>query len=124
MANPQLADNQKVPYAVFELDSDGSIAVPGSGDSVAVVSSAPASLTVNPDANVDPTKVPTGVDATRCLQTGFLFGGTTAAVGVQVTATFTHTDGSAAPPPVVDLIDVVTGAPVTGSIALGVPVAQ
>jgi len=128
MGNFQLQDSQKVPYAVFESDAAG---VPGkdAGDSVAVSSSDAASMTVAPDAAVDPTKVPNNADGTpgdpsKCLQTGFLIGGKKAQVGVTATATFTHTDGTPAPPPVIDLIDIVVGPLSTGALSLGTPVAQ
>lgn len=129
MANVQLQDTQKVPYAVFEFDADGNVATPGSGDSVSVASDSLNSATVQPDASVDPAKVPNNADGTAgdaadCLQTGFILGGKTPKVGVQITATFTHADGSAAPSPVADLIDIVTGPGVTGSISLGTPVNQ
>lgn len=129
MANFQLQDSQKVSYAVAEFDKDGNIEAPGAGDSVAVASDSPSSLTVAADAAVDPAKVPNNPDGsagdpTKYLQTGFLIGGATLKTGVQVTATFAHTDGSAAPPPVVDLIDIVVGPIATGAISLGTPVNQ
>jgi hypothetical protein len=124
MANFQLQDTFKVPYAIFEADADSNVTAPGTGDTVAVTSSDTASLTVLPDAAVDPAKVPAGTDPAKCMQTGFLVGGSKAQVGVGATATFSHADGSAAPPPVTDLIDVVAGPGTTGSISLGTPVAQ
>lgn len=129
MANFQLQDSFKVPYAISETDADQNVAVPGAGDSVVVSSSDTASITVAPDAAVDPAKVPnnadgTAGDPTKCLQTGFLVGGKKAQVGVQVTATFSHADGTTAPPAVVDLIDVVVGPGTTGVISLGTPVTQ
>ena len=124
MANTQLQDSFKVSYAVFEADADKNVTAPGAGDTVVVASSDTASLTVVPDATVDATKVPTGSDPATCMQTGFLVGGTKAQVGVTATATFAHSDGSAAPSPVSDLIDIVVGPATTGSISLGTPVSQ
>jgi hypothetical protein len=129
MGNFQLQDSQKVPYAVFESDADGTIGKPGAGDSVVIASSDAASMIVAPDAAVDPAKVPNNADGTpgdptKCLQTGFLVGGKKAQVGVQATATFAHSDGTPAPAPVVDLIDIIVGPLTTGAISLGTPVAQ
>jgi hypothetical protein len=123
-ANFQLQDNFQVPYAIFEADADQNVEAPGAGDSVVVTSSDVASLTVVPDTTVDPAKVPTGANPAFALQTGLLVGGAKIQAGVQVTATFAHADGSQAPPPVVDLIDIVGGAVTTGSISLGTPVVQ
>jgi hypothetical protein len=129
LANFQLQDSQKVPYAIAEFDADGNIVAPGVGDSVAVTTSDPASLTAAPDATVDPAKVPANADGTpgnpaNYLQTGFLVGGKKAQLGVGATATFTHTDGTKAPPAVTDLLDIVVGPAVTGAISLGAPVSQ
>jgi hypothetical protein len=124
MPNFQLQDSFEVPYAAFEADADSNSVAPGSGDTVSVISSDTASLTVVPDATVDATKVPTGTDPTTCLQTGLLVGGKKAQVGVSVTATFSHSDGTPAAKPVVDLIDVIVGPATTGSISLGTPVSQ
>jgi hypothetical protein len=129
MANFQLQDSQKVTYAIYESDKDGNIDAPGPGDTVVVSSASPASLSVVADAVVDPAKVPNNPDGTPgdvadCLQTGFLVGGAKIAAGLQVLATFSHADGSAAPAPVNVLVDIVVGAAVTGSISLGAPVSQ
>lgn len=127
--NFQLQDSFKVTYAAQEADADQNVVAPGSGDTVLVSSSDTASLTVVPDTAVDPAKVPNNADGTpgdptKVLQTGFLVGGTKAQVGVKVTATFSHADGSAAAPPVEDLIDVIVGPATTGSLSLGTPVSQ
>lgn len=124
MANFQLQDSQKVPYAIFESDAKGNIDPPDTGDSVVVTTSDSASLTVVPDAAVDPAKVPGGNAPANCLQTGFIVGGAKAQLAVQVTATFTHTDGTPAPPAAVDLVDVIVGPITTGTISLGTPVSQ
>jgi hypothetical protein len=129
MANTQLQDSFKIPYAIFETDADSNVAVPGAGDSVGLSSSDIASLTVLPDAAVDPAKVPNNADGTpgdptKCLQTGFLVGGSKAQAGVKITAVFAHADGTQAPANVVDLFDIVVGPATTGVIALGTPVAQ
>jgi hypothetical protein len=124
MANFQLQDSFEVSYAAFEADADSNSVAPGSGDTVVVASSAVSSLTVVPDAAVDPTKVPAGVSPSTCLQTGLLVGGRTAATGVSVTATFSHADGTSAAPVVTTLVDVVVGPATTGSLSLGTPVTQ
>jgi hypothetical protein len=124
MSNFALQDSQKVSYAISEADAKGNVVPPGAGDTVAVTSDSPSSLTVVADAAVDPAKLPTGAVAKNYLGTGFLVGGTAPKVGVQVTATISHTDGSPAPAPVVDLIDIIVGAAVTGAISLGTPVNQ
>ena len=124
MANFQLQDTQKVSYAIFESDSDGNVGTPGAGDSVVVTTSDAASLTVAPDAVVDPAKVQAPAVASQCLQTGFLVGGKKPQAGVGATVTFAHTDGTSAPPPVTDLIDIIVGPLTTGAISLGTPVSQ
>lgn len=124
MPNFQLQDSQNVPYAIAEYDAKGNIEAPGSGDSVSVTSDSTGSLTVQPDDSVDPAKLPAGADPADYLQTGLLIGGSTPKNGVQVTATFAHSDGSPAPDPVTDLIDVIVGAIKTGAIILGTPVNQ
>ena len=124
MANFQLQDTQKVPYAVFESDADGNIGTPGTGDSVSVTTDSPTSLSISSDATVDPAKVPAGANASQCLQTGFIVGGSVNKVGCQVTATFSHADGTPAPAAVVDLIDNIVGPLTTGALSLGAPVSQ
>jgi hypothetical protein len=124
MANFQLQDTQKVPYCIFESDSDGNVGTPGAGDSAVVTTSDPASLTVAADAVVDPAKVPAGATAAQALQTGFLVGNKKAQAGVGATVTITHTDGTAAPPPFTDLLDIIVGPLTTTAMALGTPVSQ
>lgn len=124
MPNFALQDTQKVPYAVFESDADGNVGTPGAGDSVVVSSDSPNSITVVPDPAVDPAKVQAPATAAQALQTGFIVGGKVNKVGCQVTATFTHSDGTPVPAPVVDLIDNVVGPLSTGAISLGAPVSQ
>lgn len=129
MANNQLQDTFKVSYAASEADADQNPGVPGAGDSVVFSSDSPNSITVVPDAVVDPLKVPnnpdgTKGDPTKVLQTGFIVGGKVNKVGCQVTATYAHTDGTSAPPPVVLLFDNVVGPLSTGAVALGTPVSQ
>jgi hypothetical protein len=129
MSNFQLRDSQKVPYAVAEFDAKGVLDAPGAGDSVALTTDSSSSLSIVPDATVDPAKVPNNADGTpgnpaNYLQTGFIVGGSSPKSGCQVVATFAHADGTPAPPPVVDLIDVVAGPIVSGGISLGTPVDQ
>lgn len=129
MANFPLQDSQQVPYAAAEFDAKGNIDAPGAGDSVVVSTDSPESLSIVPDASVDPAKVPNNPDGTpgdpsKYLQTGFIVGGNTAKVGCGVTATFTHTDGTNPPAPVTDLIDLISGPIATGGLSLGTPVNQ
>ena len=122
MANVQLQDVQKIPYAVLETDADGNAVVPAAGDSVSVVSADTDSFTVVPDTTVDPAKAPAG---STPLQTGFIVGGKKNQAGVSITATITKGDSTATPiPPIVILLDNVTGPASNGSISLGQPEAQ
>lgn len=113
MANFQLQDNFKVPFSVIELDSDNN-PTGGQGDTATVVSSDTASLTVV----LDPTPAP------GSIVSGFLVGGTKLQVGVAVTVTTSHADGSPVGQPVVDMIDIVAGAGVSAGISLGTPIPQ
>jgi hypothetical protein len=129
MPNFQLQDSFKVPYAAQEADADQAPVAPGSGDTVVVTSSDTASMTVVPDATVDPAKVPNNADGTPgnpsfVLQTGYLVGGKKAQTGVKAIATFAHADGTPSAPQVQDLIDIVVGPATTGTLSLGTPVAQ
>lgn len=127
--NTQLQDQQKIPYAIAEFDADGNIVPPGSGDTAAVSSSDTASLTVSPDAAIDPAKVPnnpdgTPGDPTKYLQTGFLVGGAKVQTGVGATSTITHSDGTPGPAPVTDLLDIIVGPAATQVMSLGQAVSQ
>jgi hypothetical protein len=113
MANTQLADNFKIPYNVVELDSDGNVATPSAGDTCTVVSSDTTKATIVPDAT----------PAAGSIASGFIVGGSVEGT-VTVTATTTHADGTPVGPPIVDAIDVVSGAPVTAGFSLGTPVSQ
>src|ERR1035438_9525079 len=84
MPNTQLGDTEKVAYTLTELDADSNPASSSPGDVVTVVSSAPASITVVPDAT----------PVAGSVASGFLVGGKTLAVGVTVTATVTHANGN------------------------------
>jgi hypothetical protein len=112
MANFQLADVQKVPYTLTELDADGNPASPQPGDAVSIVSSDTASATIVPDA----------APAAGSVASGFILGGKKLQTGVTVTATVAHADGSKLS--VTDTIDVVAGAASTISLGLGAPVNQ
>ena len=112
VTNPQLGDTQKVSYALTELDGASNPASAQAGDVVSVVSSAPASITVVPDAT----------PVAGSVASGFLVGGKTLAVGVTVTASVTHVDGTSLS--VVDTIDVVGGVASSLSLGLGAPVSQ
>src|SRR5579864_4109156 len=123
MANFQLQDSQKVPYAVLLTDADGNPTAPAAGDSVVVASADAASATVAADAAPDPAKAPAGSSP---LQTGFIVGGAKLAAGLKITATITLANPPKAgqPAPIVDLVDIVGGPSANGSITLGTPVAQ
>ena len=118
--NLQLQDEKKVPYYYAVTDADGNADVPSPGDSVSLSSSDTASLTILPDAVVDPTKAPAGVTS---LQTGFLIGESKLQVGVSVTSTLVLANGTVVPPQVT-LIDIVAGVEAGGGLNLGVPVSQ
>lgn len=119
----QLQDSQKIPYAISEVDADGNIVPPGTGDSVALVSSDNASIQVVADSTIDTAKLPSGAVASNYLQTGFIEGRSKLQNGVTVTATITKGTGTA-PAPAVDTFDVIAGPATTTSIAVGTPVSQ
>jgi hypothetical protein len=111
-ANPQIGDSQKAPYTLTGTDAAGNPAVLETGDTVTVVSSAPASLSVVPDAT----------PAAGSIASGFLVGGKTLATGIVVTATIAHADGTSAS--VTDTIDVGAEEASSLSFGLGAPVSQ
>jgi hypothetical protein len=116
MANVQLTVGFKVPYLVQEVDTTKNppVVVPAvATDVTTVVSSAPASVSVVPDATVAP----------GAAASGFLVSGTPL-VGVVVTATTTHADGTALGTPKTQTIDVVAAVEIANDISftLGVPV--
>ncbi len=112
MANYQLGDTEKAPYALTELDADSNPATPQPGDVVSITSSDPASATIVPDAT----------PATGSVASGFVVGGAKVQVGVVLTATVTHSDGTSLS--VTDTIDVVGGKASSLSLGLGAPVSQ
>ena len=117
----QVRDTERVPYAITEYDAKGNASVdPGDSASLAVDV---ADVQVVPDAAVDPAKCPQGVDPSKVLQTGFCVAGKTVGI-VTATATFVHTDGTAAPPALQGQFEVVSGVPVTGGLTFGAPVPQ
>ena len=110
MPNPQIGDNEKAPYAVFELDAAGMAVPPQLGDTLTVVSS-------NPDAaTVVFATTPTSPSA---LGTGFIVGGTPAN-NVDVTATLTKADGSTLS--ATDTVDIIGGPVSSLGFSLGAPV--
>ncbi len=113
MANFQLGDTEQVTYALTELDADSNPATPAAGDTISVVSSDTASLTVVPDAT----------PVAGSVASGLLVGGKKLGTGIQVTATVSHADGSPSLS-VTDLIDVVGGKASSLSLGLGAPVSQ
>jgi len=110
--NFQLGDSQKVQFSLTELDAAGNPAVPSPGDTVTVVSADVDSLTVVMD--------PAPIAGT--VASGFLVAGKKLQVGVAVTATVTHTDGTTIT--ATDLLDIVAGAPASLSFGLGAPIPQ
>jgi hypothetical protein len=127
MANYQLQDAQKAPYAFFDQDADGNVESPEPGDLVTLTSSDTASLTIAPDSTPDPTKYPAGTPAgVTALQTGFLVGGSKLQTGVQVSA---QLELAAPPPtgqPVVPptSVDIVAGPVAGGGLSIGQAVSQ
>ena len=113
MANFQLGDTEKAPYALTALDADSNPATLAAGDVVTVVSSDVASATVVPDAT----------PAAGSLASGFILGGKKLQVGVTITASANKADGTL-DLTVVDLIDIVGGVATSLSLGLGAPVAQ
>lgn len=127
--NTPIQDSQKIPFAIAEFDKDGNIDAPGAGDTAVVTTSDSASLTVAPDAAVDPAKVPNNADGTpgnpaNYLLTGFLVGGSKLQTGVGATSTITHSDGTPGPAPVTDLLDIIVGPAATQVMSLGQAVSQ
>jgi len=115
MANFQLGDTEKSPYAVTVLDGDSNPAVLDPTDTVTVVSSDVASMTVVPDAT----------PAAGSVASGFVLGGAKLQVGVTLTATVTPGPTSITKAITgVDLIDIVGGVANSLSIGLGAPVLQ
>ncbi len=112
MPNFQLGDTEKAPYALTELDADSNPASPSPGDVITITSSDTASATVVPDAT------PTA----GSIASGFVVGGKKVQVGVTITATVTHTDGTMLS--VTDTIDVVGGVASSLSLGFGAPVSQ
>jgi len=112
MANFQLGDTEKVPYALTELDADSNPATPKSDDTITIVSSDTDSATVVPDET----------PVAGSVASGFIVGGKKVQAGVSITATVTHADGTSLT--VTDLIDVVGGAASSISLGLGAPVSQ
>lgn len=111
-ANFQLGDTEQCTYALVELDADSNPATPDPADVITVVSSDTDSATIVPD----PTPV-TGSQAS-----GLLVGGKKLQVGVTVTATVTHPDGTTLQTSA--LVDIVGGVASSLSLGFGAPVAQ
>ncbi len=112
MANFQLGDTEKAPYALTELDADSNPATANPADVISITSSDTASATIVPDAT----------PAAGSVASGFVLGGSKLQTGVVITATVTHPDGTALT--VADTIDIVGGAASSISLGLGAPVAQ
>jgi len=110
MANPQIGDSEKAPFTLVELDA---ASFPTQGvptDVISITSSNDASLSIQ----MDPTP------AAGTVASGFVVGGTPA-VGVVITATVTHADGTVLGP-VTDTVDVVGGVANSLSFGLGAPI--
>lgn len=110
--NFQLGDTEKVQYALTELDGASNPATAQPGDVVSVVSSDNDSASVVPDAT--PTAGSVG--------SGWILGGKKLAVGLTITATVTHADGTSLS--VADTLDIVGGKASSLSLGLGAPVSQ
>lgn len=113
MPNPQIGDTEKAPYTLVELDADSNPALPSAGDVISITSSDTDSATIVPDAT----------PVAGSVASGFVVGGKKLQVGVVITASVTHADGTTLGP-VTDTIDIVGGVASSLSFGLGAPVAQ
>jgi len=111
MAGPnfQLGDTEKAPYSLTELDAASQPATPLPSDVLTIVSDSPGSLSIVPDAT----------PKAGTVASGFIVGGTPK-VGVVITATVKHADGTSLTTS--DTVDVVGGAASSLSFGLGSPV--
>lgn len=112
MPNFQLGDTEKVAYALTELDA---VSNPTQGlptDVITITSSDTDSATVVADAT----------PVAGSVASGFIVGGKKLGIGVIVTATVTHADGTSLT--VSDAIDIVGGTASSLSLGLGAPVSQ
>ena len=107
--NDQVTPSTKIPYTVVEVDSNGDVVTPKSGDTCTVVSADTAACIVAPDISQ--------------FAGGFIKGGTKLENGVVITATITHSDGSAAFV-TTKPVDNVAGPAVGDAITFGSPVSQ
>src|SRR5438128_5291442 len=105
--NLQLADTQKVPFKLIELDGDLNPAEGAPTDRVTVLSSDPASATVA----LDPTP------AAGSVASGFVLGGKKLQNGVVITATVTHADGTNFS--ATGVLDIIAGVAVSVSFNFG-----
>jgi hypothetical protein len=126
--NFPINDDFKVAYAVVEFNPAGKSVPPAVGDTCKSVSSNPSALIVTPDASVDPAKVPTAADGSIqvAVETGFISGVKGQdVVGMTVTSTISHADGSAIAP-ALDTFDTIADPNVasTAAILLGTPQPQ
>lgn len=112
MPNFQLGDTEKVAYALTELDALSNPTQGVATDVISVTSDSPGSATIVPDAT----------PAAGSVASGFVVGGKTLKVGVAVTASVTHLDGTSLT--VTDTIDIVGGTASSLSLGLGAPVSQ
>lgn len=112
MANLQLQDVQKVPYAIQAVDADGNPAALAAGSTLAVASSDPTMATVVPDAT----------PAAGSVASGFIVGQSKLGT-VQINVQETKADGTAGLSGAVS-IDIVSGPAAQLVIAPGTPVAQ
>ncbi len=120
--NTPLPDNFKISFYVTELDTKQA-QVMDAGDSAVVTCDDPNAGTVVPDAVVDPAKVPAPLDPAKVMLTGFAVAGNPG-LTMNLTATVSHTDGTAPPPPVTSSFDIVAGAPAIGGFGFGAPIPQ
>jgi hypothetical protein len=108
--NPQIADSEKAPYTLVELDA-ASQPVPGvSTDVISITTDSPNSVSIVPDATPAPGTV----------ASGFIVGGVPKA-GVVITAQVTHADGTTLGP-AIDTVDIVGGVANSLAFGLGAPI--
>lgn len=112
--NTQLIDNFKIPYALSVLDADGDPTSLQPGETVQVVSSDTASISVVPDATPAP----------GSIASGFIVGQSKLQTGVSVTATVIGADGTTPGLSVQDLFDVVAGTEASIAFNLGSAIPQ
>jgi hypothetical protein len=111
MANFQLGDTEKAPFALTELDAASQPVAGLPTDTISIVSDSPDSASIVMDSPA----------ADGFVASGFVVGGKPK-TNVNITATVTHADGTSLT--VTDVIDVVGGTASSLSLGLGAPVSK